>query len=276
MNNLRKNVLQILKDNNIRADKSLGQNFLINEKVCSEIINKAEIGLDDTVLEVGAGFGTLTKLLAERAGRVIAVEKSKIMFDILKKETESCNNVEAVNQDILKLNFQEYGLDNASYKLVGAPPYYLTARLFRTFLQSINNSPSSIALLIQKEVAEKISKKEPPFSLINISVSLYGEVYCSGKIDSNVFYPSPSIDSKIISVKNIKKPEVEEDKFFKVVKSGFSSPRKKLLKNLYLGLGMEKSIMKKVLEKTAIDIEKRPGELSLEDWVDLVKNIHKI
>ncbi len=273
MNNLRDSVRNILKDNNIYADKSLGQNFLINESVCCEIVDKANINIQDTIVEVGAGFGTLTKLIAQKANRVIAVEKSLDMVNILRNEVKEFSNVEVVHKDILKFNPTEYGLDAFSYKLVGAPPYYITARLFRTFLQNIKESPSSITLLIQKEVAEKIAKKEPPFSLLGVSVRVYGDVSISKRINKNVFYPAPSIESRIILVNNIKKPKVDEKIFFQILRMGFANPRKKILKNISVGMKQDKNITQEIFKSTFIDIDERPGDLSIKQWIDLTKNI---
>ena len=271
MNKLVNEVKNTIKDNNISPDKILGQNFLINENVCSKIIDISNIQPDDTVVEVGAGFGTLTKYIAKKAKRVIAVEKSEDMIGILKKETSEFLNIEIVHQDILKFNPEEYGLSNIKYNLIGAPPYYLTARLFRVFLQNNKHIPASITLLIQKEVADKISQTSPKGSLIGNSVQIYGEIKTSQSISQNAFYPQPSVESKIIHIDNIKKPSIDEKVFFKVLRSGFSNPRKQILKNLSNGLDRDKSTIQQMLESVAIDTKTRPETLSIQDWIHLTQ-----
>src|SRR3989338_10614727 len=245
---------ELLEKYGIRPNKLLGQNFLINE----------------TIVEVGPGTGTITKLLAEHAGRVIAVEKDRRFIPILKEELKALKNIEVVNDDILGFNPARYEIRDMRYKLVGAPPYYLTARLFRHFLQDTPVQPVLIALIIQKEVAQNIIAKPPDMNLLAVSVQLYGESKIEKIIKKGSFWPSPRVNSALITVKNIQKPQnVDEKEFFKIVRAGFASPRKQLTPNLVSGLKISRIDSKNLLESAGIAPSARAETLVVGDWLNL-------
>ena len=261
---------ELLEKYGIRPNKLLGQNFLINESVAGSLVETAGVGKNDTIVEVGPGTGTITKLLAEHAGRVIAVEKDRRFIPILKEELKALKNIEVVNDDILGFNPARYEIRDMRYKLVGAPPYYLTARLFRHFLQDTPVQPVLIALIIQKEVAQNIIAKPPDMNLLAVSVQLYGESKIEKIIKKGSFWPSPRVNSALITVKNIQKPQnVDEKEFFKIVRAGFASPRKQLTPNLVSGLKISRIDSKNLLESAGIAPSARAETLVVGDWLNL-------
>ena len=166
---LKKQVIGLLKKEGLAPLKRLGQNFLIDCQALQKIIGSADLKKTDTVLEIGAGIGNLTFELAKKAKRVIAVEKDPKMIEILKDllECQNVKNVKIIEGNILK--FKTDSLELKTYKLVANLPYYITSPVIRKFLES-KNPPSSIVLMVQKEVAQRIAAKPPHMSLLAVSV----------------------------------------------------------------------------------------------------------
>jgi len=263
---------QLLEKYGLHANRVLGQNFLINEGAVSSLIAKAQIGSGDTVVEVGPGLGTITARLADVAKRVIAVEKDPSMVEVLRMELATYKNIEIVHGDILEFNPESYKLTAQSYKLVGAPPYYLTARLFRAFLEGTPAVPSSMALIIQKEVAEKVVSAPPRATMLSVAVQLYGNPSLAVTVGRGSFLPQPNVDSAILLVENIKKPSVDEKILFGVVRAGFSSPRKQLGVNMANAFHIPRSEADAWLNKNEIDPTRRAQTLSVEEWIGLASS----
>jgi 16S rRNA (adenine1518-N6/adenine1519-N6)-dimethyltransferase len=252
-----------------RAKKSLGQNFLINPKVAERIALEADISKNDTVLEIGPGTGNLTKYLLTRAKKVIAIEKDDNLADNLekkfKKEIENKKLV-LIKEDILKFNFSQ------KYKIVANIPYNITGAILKKFLTE-KNKPESMTLMIQKEVADRILARDGKESLLSISVKAYGKPEILFRVSRGNFYPIPNVDSAVIGIKNISRKiftdnNIEEGDFWEIVRAGFAHKRKKLSSNL--------KILPKYNKNSSLNLEKtlenkRPEELSLSDWVELVK-----
>ena len=243
--------------------KGLGQNFLIDKNVLKKIIDSADIKSDDIILEVGPGIGTLTCELAKKAKKVIAIEKDEKMCKILKETLTDYKNVEIINADILKLNPKPYAL--YPYKLVANIPYYLTSPLIRKFLES-SNQPTEIILMLQKEVAQRICAKPPQMSLLAVSVQFYAEPKIISYVSKNCFWPAPKVDSAIIKIIPFKKQNIPSDLFFRIVKAGFSQPRKQLAGNLSKSLKLDKKIVESWLLKNNIKPIQRAETLFVKDW----------
>lgn len=277
-------IKSLLAQSNVHPKKFLGQHFLIDREVLEEILAAAEISSKDLILEIGAGLGTLTLELAKYAKKIIAVEKdpklSQILQEILKKE--NITNVRIVNQDILKIsNLQfliskqtqntKYQIQNTKYKMVANLPYYLTARLIRSFLE-LANPPREMILMVQKEVAERICARPPKMNILAVSVQFYAQPEIAAFVSKKSFWPEPEVDSAIIKIKTkSEKRKIEAEKFFKVVREGFSSPRKKLVNNLTKILG--KSAKQKIttaFQKINLQPDCRPQDLSVDNWQKLV------
>ena len=248
-----------------RAKKSMGQNFLINPKVAERIALEADIAKKDTVLEIGPGTGNLTKFLLPRAKKIIAVEKDEnLIAELAKKFKEEIVNKKLIliKEDILEVDME------GSYKIIANIPYNITGAILKKFLAG-ENKPESMTLMVQKEVAERILAKDGKESLLSISVKAYGEPKILFKVGRGNFYPSPNVDSAVIAIKNISgriftENRIKGEGFWEIVRAGFAHKRKKLSSNL-------KNLLKK--EALASLENKRAEELSLADWINLVKMI---
>lgn len=287
------NVLKsILTQYGIRPNKFLGQHFLIDRKVLEKIIETAAISPGDLILEIGPGIGVLTLELAKRAKKVIAVEKDeklvKILEDNLKKEKIS--NVEIIVGDILeeiknpKSKIQKE-FKGKNYKIVANLPYYLTNRLIRNFLENppAGEPPKEMVLMVQKEVGERICAQPPKMNILAVSVQFYGQPEITAFVPKKSFWPKPEVDSAIIKLKTKngnrkinEKREFETEKFFKIVRAGFSSPRKTLMNNLKKI--MPRSIRRDFefsLKKIGLRPDCRPQNLSVDNWREIVLFIEK-
>lgn len=258
------NYKNLLKKHGVKPSKRLGQNFLIDKNVLKKIIRTANLSPEDVVLEVGPGLGILTQELAKGAKQVIAVEKDKRMCEILAEVLNAGNvrNVRIVNQDILK--FDPYTLCPKSYTLIANLPYYLTTPAIRKFLET-KNPPQEIILVIQKEVAQRITAKPGKMSILTVSVQFYAEPKIISYVSKESFWPQPKVDSAIIKIvpKRWQK-DINTELFFKIVKAGFSSKRKMLKNNLKL----DESILKKL----GLNPKVRAENLSIQDWLKIYES----
>lgn len=258
------------------AKKSLGQNFLKNESSARELVRAANIGEADTVLEVGPGKGMITKILLESAKRVIAVEKDEALAAELEQtfaeEVESGKLV-LVSADILQFEPKNYQLKATGYKLVGSIPYYITGQFLRRFL-SIDPQPRTIALIIQKEVADRIVAKGGRESILSTSIKVYGTPKYVKTIKAGSFVPAPKVDSAILTIENITRnffDTISEEQFFTIVRAGFAHPRKKLLGNVKHIGGNEGAF-----ERARVDINARAENLSVDEWKRLTQTLSDV
>jgi 16S rRNA (adenine1518-N6/adenine1519-N6)-dimethyltransferase len=249
----------ILQKHNIHPKKYMGQNFLIDENILNKIIDSADLSTKDTVLEIGPGLGILTAELAKKTKRVIAIEKDKKMCEILKDVLKEFKNIEIVNEDILKIEPAEL----SDYKIVANIPYYLTSPLIRKFLEA-KNKPSVIVLMIQKEVAQRITAKPPHMNILSIAVQFYAEPKIIDYVPKNSFFPVPKVDSAIIKIIPKQIPEIDTEKFFTLVKKGFSAKRK-MLKN---------NIPEANLKKAGLNPEARAENLSIDNWMKIYRDFY--
>lgn len=260
---------KILEKFNAMPSKRLGQNFLTDKNILRKIIAAADIKKSDIVLEVGPGTGILTAELAKKAKKVIAVEKDKKMIEVLAQALKDFKNVEVINQDILKFDIDK------KYKVVANIPYYLTSALIRKFLED-KNQPSQMILMIQKEVAQRICQTPPNMSVLSISVQFYAKPEILFYVSKNSFWPAPKVDSAVIKITphgRHYEDEALNNLFFKIVKAGFSAPRKQLAGNLSKGLKIKKEEAEKLLLQNNIDPKRRSETLSVEDWKKLTHYI---
>jgi len=266
-------IKELLSKYETRPSKGLGQNFLIDKNILEKIITASDIKSADTVLEVGPGIGTLTQELAKKAEKVIAVEKDETMVKILAETLADFKNVEVISGDILEFDNSKFirnsKFETQNYKVVANIPYYLTSPLIRQFLEA-ENKPDFMVLMMQKEVAQRICSKAGDMSLLAVSVQFYAEPKIISYVSKNCFYPAPKIDSAIIKITPNKIPvPVDPELFFKIVKAGFSQPRKQLAGNLSAKLKLAKEQTIIWLAKNKIDPKQRAETLSIEDWKNL-------
>lgn len=265
---------------NIKPKKSLGQNFLKSKEILDVIIQTANIKDKDVILEIGPGKGILTEKLLEKAKEVIVVEKDNRLIEFLNEKFESdikTKKLKIIEGDILDIDICEV-LSTLQYKIVANIPYYITGQIIKKFL-SEKKQPSDIVLMVQKEVAERIVDK--PESILSLSVKVYGTPKYIKTVKAKHFSPQPKVDSAILLIKNISKDvfvenNIKESDFFDLVKAGFSHKRKYLLNNLetnWILMNKNKEKLKDILEKSDISLKIRAENLSLEDWINILKNI---
>jgi 16S rRNA (adenine1518-N6/adenine1519-N6)-dimethyltransferase len=291
----------LLKKYRLSASKKLGQNFLIDKGVIKKVIGAAHLKTKDIILEIGPGLGALTKELAKKVKKVVAVEKDPNLARILNNELRIKNikNVKIIQGDILKIlnstraSFQRAGLPNPysraaaktiihnSYKVVGNLPFYLTAPVIRKFLESnptAGGSPKEMILIVQKEVGQRICARPPAMSLLSTSIQFYAKPEIIFYISKKSFWPQPGVDSALIKIfpclnKNTMVERLRlKDVFFEVVKAGFSQPRKQLINNLSKDLKINREKVKNWLLKNNIQPSRRAETLAVEDWLSLTKS----
>ncbi len=245
------------------AKKSLGQHWLTDDDALSAMVAAAEVGPGDIVLEVGPGVGTLTQKLVKRATKVVAVEFDELLARELPYRVPD-GGLEVVNEDILKFDLTSLP---KHYKVVANIPYYLTSNLLRVLCES-TNPPYKMALLVQKEVAERVVAGPGSMSLLSVSVQFYCDVSLGEVVPAKLFTPPPKVDSQILKLTYIgpKFNDVDAKKFFQVVKAGFSERRKKLRSSLAGGLRLSKQEVEERMNAAGISPDKRAQELALGDW----------
>jgi len=254
--------------------KSLGQHWLYDEETLLAIAKSAEVTKADTVLEVGPGLGTLTSVLAKQAGSVLAVEFDEVLALELPFRVPD-ENVEVVQADILDFDLSKLPV---GYKVVANIPYYLTSHLIRRLCESKPNF-SVAAILIQKEVAERVAAKPGDTSMLSITAQYYCEVSLGREVPAELFTPPPKVDSQVLILKRRKEPlfkGLDENKFFSLVKAGFSERRKKLRSSLSGGLHISKSQADELLVNAGISPDLRAQALDMGQWYELYKQWQKI
>ncbi len=260
----------LLKSHGIHPDKGLGQNFLIDPVYLKRVAEAGNITREDSVLEIGAGLGNLTRLLAAQASEVLAVELDPDLITILQSVLSPYQNIRIIQGDILKIDLVDL-FSSTEYLVVANIPYYITSNVIR-HLTSGEKPPQRIVLTIQKEVAERISAQPGKLSLLGLSVQVYGNSTIVSKVPAGAFYPVPKIDSAIVRVDLYPSPIIPEHllkTFFQLAKAGFSQKRKTLRNSLSAGMQLDKSAIEELLVNVDIDPIRRAETLSLEEWLSL-------
>lgn len=255
------------------AKKTLGQHWLSDELALQAMVAAAGVSEGDVVLEIGPGPGALTELLVNAAERVVAVEFDEQLARELPRRV-SAKNLEVHQQDILRFDLTQLPSD---YKVCANIPYYLTSKLLRTLSES-SNRPSVVALLVQKEVAERIAASPGDMSLLSVSVQWYFETELQAVVPARAFVPPPKVDSQIIQLVRRDQPlfpDVDTKVFFRLVKAGYSARRKTLHNSLSGGLRLPKDATLTLLEDAGLQPSARPQELSLTDWYRLYESYQK-
>jgi 16S rRNA (adenine1518-N6/adenine1519-N6)-dimethyltransferase len=248
----------------IQAKKSLGQHWLKDQPTLEAICEAANLQKKDTVLEIGPGLGDLTRRLIIKAGKVIAVELDESLADNL-SNTLTAPNLEVIRADILKFDLSGLPVD---YKVVANIPYYLTSNLIRVLSES-PNSPQSMVLLVQKEVAERLAATPGQMSLLGVSAQLCYAPKLGPVVAAKLFEPPPKVDSRVIILKRRPKPPfkgLDTRLYFQLVKAGFAGRRKKLRGSLAAGLSITKPQADELLRTAGISGDLRAQNLSLQDW----------
>ncbi len=286
-------VSKLLKKHGLRPRKGLGQNFLIDSYHLEKIVAAAELTSEDVVLEIGPGPGTLTRLLAEAAGWVVAVELDPNMVRLLDQEYGHLQNLTIVEADILDTQLDTLltnlpsvatsqpanhrpSLPSPTFKVVANLPYYITSAVLRHVLETTPR-PERLVVTVQKEVAQRIVAKPGRMSLLAVSVQFYGNPSLVHRIPAGAFYPPPKVDSAVVRVDTFSKPPItvpDVDHFFRLVKAGFGQKRKQLKNSLAAGLHQPVSEVVAAMEQARIDPTRRAETLSLAEWGRLAAAVH--
>lgn len=276
----------IMRKYNIKANKSLGQNFLINSEVVEKIIESSEISDKDMVIEIGPGLGTLTRYLLEKAGKVLCVELDSKMIRILQDRFSQYENFELINADILKVDLNEIICENKrtgkikDVKVVANLPYYITTPIIMKLLEE-KLDIQSITVMIQKEVADRLIEIPGGKNTGAITHTVY--YYCESEkimeVPNSSFIPEPEVTSEVIKLKLRDKPAVEIEKpkaMFMIIKSAFMQRRKTLINALNNAkIFQNKEEGNQILESLKLDESVRAEKLTLENFADITNRILK-
>lgn len=280
MGNLYEKTKFILTKYKLSANKSLGQNFLINDEVVEKIVDSADVNKNDLIIEIGPGLGNLTELLLERAGKVIAIELDDRMLEILNDRFSLYNNFEVIHEDVLKVDLKELIKDNkqneiTSVKIVANLPYYITTPIIMKLLEE-KLDIDSITVMVQKEVADRLiaTPGEKLSGAITYCVYYYAESESVTIVENNSFIPEPEVASEVIKLNIRKNPPInellDEGLFFKVIKASFMQRRKTLSNGLVnSGIVKNKQDVKKMFEDLNIDSNIRGETLTIQDFANI-------
>ena len=265
---------RILQAFHLKADKNLGQNFLVEESVVNRIAGAAELTAEDTVLEIGPGIGTLTQSLALTGAKVVAVELDKRLIPVLTETVGSYENVRIVQGDILKLHIPDI-VGAQPFKVCANLPYYITTPILMNLLEQ-KLPLECLVVMVQKEVAQRMTASPGgrDYGAISVAMQYYTEPHIAFVVKAGSFLPAPKVDSAVLVCKGRAKPPVEvtdEKVFFKVVAAAFSVRRKMLSNSLKNMGGLNGTQVADWLQKAGIDGKRRAETLSLEEFARLAE-----
>lgn len=280
MDNILQETKFIMKKYNIKANKNLGQNFLVSNDAINQIVNSGEIEKDDLIIEIGPGLGTLTKELLERAKKVICVELDNKMVEILNERFSLYDNLEILNQDILKTDLKEIIKKEKNQnnikdvKIIANLPYYITTPIIMKLLEE-KLDLKSITVMIQKEVAERLiaTPGEKNTGAITYTVYYYAEAKKITEVPNTSFIPEPEVTSEVIRLDIRKNPPVETkdtELMFKIIKNAFMQRRKTLLNSLTnTKIFNNKDEGAKILKTLNLSENIRAEELTLKNFAEI-------
>jgi len=257
----------------IDSKKSLGQHFLTNDFVTEKMVKDAEVNTDDAVLEIGSGLGILTKAIFDHNPRqLILCEKDRDLAEILKKKFTS-KKIKIITEDALLLipNLQV----SPPFKVVSNLPYNISSPVIVSLLTTSQVLPATIAVMLQKEVAQRICAKggDSNRGILTILVELFGQGKITDKVSKNQFYPAPQVDSAVVVISQIKKPEVNPKKFLKMLKMSFAGKRKKIKNSLFSTLKIDFPKAQNISKRAGVDLDLRPEDLTIGQWKKLFNEI---
>jgi 16S rRNA (adenine1518-N6/adenine1519-N6)-dimethyltransferase len=263
----RASAAEFLRSHGVRPRHRLGQNFLDDPAALAQIASAAGIQPDDTVLEIGCGFGSLTAMLASAAAKVVAVELDVALLRLASEYLREFGNVELVYGDILKLAPAELGLA-PGYIAAANVPYYVTSPIIRHLLESMP-MPRRLVLTIQEEVARRACALPPQMSMLSLSVQVYGAPQVVATIPPEAFYPTPKVNSAVLRIEAYDAPIVPRNRLptlFRIARGCFVHRRKMLRNSLAQGLGASVDAATSILKAAGIEPSRRPQTLSLAEW----------
>lgn len=277
-------IKRIMREHGIKADKRMGQHFLMDETPIAAMIQAAELNDDDGVLEIGPGLGALTVKLCERAGKVVAVEKDRHLIPVLKKITRDFKNICVIEEDVLKLDLEllKDRYFDSSFKVVANLPYYITSPIIMKMVQNRHLIELAV-VMVQKEVARRLIAMPggKDYGILSIAVQLYADVDIVCEVGKDAFMPPPKVDSAAVRVLLKQRPQVDlEDEalFFKVVEAAFGERRKTVrnaLKGRLVLPGISPDKIDGALERAGIDPTRRGETLSIREFARLASALRQ-
>ena len=256
------------------AKKSLGQNFLNSPGAIVKMIAGADVQAGDVVIEVGPGKGVLTRALLEAKATVTAIEKDDRLIAVLNEtfaQEITSKKFTLVHGDALLIDPATLGVKEHQYKVIANIPYYITGAFFKKYFSEVIQ-PSTMVVMVQKEVAERVMARDNKESILSISIKVYGVPHYVATVVRGSFFPTPNVDSAILAVTGISKNNfvgISEDRFFEILKTGFAHKRKKLLGNLRELFSQDALIT--LFKTCSLSEDIRAEDLSLDQWVALAK-----
>lgn len=273
------NTQELIRKYNFKFSKSLGQNFLIDESVLTDIVEGAEVNDEDLVIEIGPGVGSLTAKLLCKAKKVVSIELDNDLIPILQTELGEEPNFKLIHNDALKVDFNEIIGEEKSVKLVANLPYYVTTPIIARLLKE-DYKFKSLTIMIQKEVAERIDA-EPnckEYGALSLMVQYYWNTKIVRRVAPSCFIPRPKVDSIVIRLDKLSEPRVnvkDEKLMFDIIRNSFNMRRKTLWNGIKF-LGLPKENLELAFEKAGIDPKRRGETLSLEEFAKLADEIYNI
>ena len=265
-------IFPLIQKYQIQPKKSLGQNFLVDPNGLNKVLQAAQLNPEDTVLEIGAGLGSLTYLLAQQAKQVVAVELDKRLIPPLTEALAGFDNVTIKQGDMLALS-PDALLGAERYVVVANIPYYITSALIRHLLEA-EHKPTRMVLTVQQEVAERILARDGKMNLLALSVQVYGKPELKARIPAGCFYPAPEVDSAVLTIELYPQPLIPAehlDLFFELAHAGFAQKRKTLRNTLASGMKKNPAWAEQLLGAAGIDPQRRAETLSLPEWKQIVE-----
>ncbi len=264
----------------VRPSRDSGQHFLVDERVLSRIVKTAAVKKGENILEIGPGFGVLTRALVAKGANVRAVEFDRKLAAHLRSAFRQSKTLCVFQGDILSFSNREIAewFNGEPYRVVANIPYHITGKIIKKFVSSELPKPIGLVLLVQKEVAERVVALPGHVSLLALSVQFYAEPRIAFEVSKEAFWPEPSVDSALLVIGNVSEtPQrgVNEEQFWRTVRIGFSSPRKQLRNNLAAGLSLPQDRVKLALKQSKLRETSRSQELSISDWIRLIRALEK-
>ena len=256
-----------------RAKKALGQNFLVDRRVRAKIVEAADISPTDTVLEVGPGRGFLTKALAERAGRVVAIELDGGLIPRLTEAFTEYDNVDFVEGDARTVDIGDLVGTKTEYKVVANLPYYAATPIVRRFLET-QHKPTTLVVMVQREVGQEMTAPPGKMGILSVATQVYGRPRIVASVPPRAFRPSPNVTSAVVRIDTYAEPAVAFDsaeRFFTLVRAAFSAPRKQIHNSLKNGLNASPDEVMALLRNAGISPTRRAQTLSIDEWRDLYR-----
>ena len=277
---MEKSLKYLLAENKLTLKKAFGQNFLTDENLLAEIVDKAGVEKGDTVIEIGCGAGALTRELAKKAGRVIGFEIDERLKPVLAQTLDGLSNVKVVFKDIMKIGVRDLEKEiGGEYKIVANLPYYITTPIVMNFIENAT-ALKSMSIMVQEEVADRFSANPATadYGAITVAINLRGSAKTVLKVPREKFTPVPNVDSAVVKI------DIEKGKFAgadlkavrEVVRVAFSSRRKMLVNNLINGLKLTREQAEKAISDAGISLTARGETLSAEDYIKLTESVKRV